>query len=42
MVPHAPPTQTSEIARYLSHTLVTNNVRHFSRIPNLDLENWSQ
>jgi tRNA(fMet)-specific endonuclease VapC len=29
-------------ARYLGLTLVTNNVREFSRIPDLKLENWAE
>jgi tRNA(fMet)-specific endonuclease VapC len=29
-------------ARYLGLTLVTNNVREFSRIPDLKLENWAK
>jgi tRNA(fMet)-specific endonuclease VapC len=29
-------------ARYLDLTLVTNNVREFSRIPGLKLENWAE
>jgi tRNA(fMet)-specific endonuclease VapC len=27
-------------ARSISLTLVTNNTKEFSRIPNLNLENW--
>lgn len=27
-------------ARYLGYTLVTNNVKEFSRVPNLRVENW--
>ncbi|MGB8536386.1 MAG: type II toxin-antitoxin system VapC family toxin [Acidobacteriaceae bacterium] len=29
-------------ARALGFTIVTNNTREFSRIPNLKIENWSQ
>jgi tRNA(fMet)-specific endonuclease VapC len=29
-------------ARYLGLTLVTNNIREFSRIPDLKLENWAE
>jgi tRNA(fMet)-specific endonuclease VapC len=28
-------------ALYLNYTLVTNNVRHFSKIPDLRIENWN-
>ena len=28
-------------ALYLNYTLVTNNVKHFSLIPDLRIENWS-
>jgi len=27
-------------ALYMNHTLVTNNTKHFSRIPDLVLEDW--
>jgi len=29
-------------AMHLSYALVTNNVRHFQRIPDLTVENWAQ
>ena len=29
-------------ARYLGVTLVTNNVREFSRVPGLKIENWAE
>jgi tRNA(fMet)-specific endonuclease VapC len=28
-------------ALYLNYTLVTNNVKHFSKIPDLRIENWN-
>jgi tRNA(fMet)-specific endonuclease VapC len=28
------------VARSRKYTLVTNNIRHFDNIPNLQLENW--
>jgi len=29
-------------AMHLSYALVTNNVRHFQRIPDLTVENWAE
>ncbi len=34
--------QIASIALYRNMTLITGNIRHFKRVPNLKIENWLQ
>lgn len=34
--------QIASIALYRNMTLITGNIRHFKRVPNLKVENWLQ